>query len=254
MSNSCRVSFIVVNWNGRHLLRDCLESIFKQSYKNYDVIVVDNASDDGSVEWICRSYPLAQVVELSANFGFAGGNNRGLIECHGEYIALVNNDVVLDENWLENIIVPLEEEPSVGFVSSRIFVRGSVSIDSIGDRITSAFTGVKLAEGRDGNLYDFPVHVQGVCAAACIYRRSMLDEIGFFDEDLFLNYEDTDLNIRSWLRGWMCRYAPGAIAHHAVNSTIGKMSSLSVFYFSRNSLLVLIKNIPLRLIVRRIHQ
>ncbi|ORJ59119.1 glycosyltransferase family 2 protein [Geothermobacter hydrogeniphilus] len=254
MSNAAKVSFIIVNLNGISLIKECLKSIYCQTYDNYEVIVVDNASDDGSVSWICEHYPDVEIVQLNANHGFAGGNNRGLPFCSGDYIALVNNDVVLEKEWLENVLIPVESDSSVGLVSSRIFVKGTDRIDSIGDRISTAFTGMKLAEGLSGWSFNEPLPVHGVCAAAALYRKSMIDEIGFFDDNLFLNYEDTDLNFRAWLNGWKCRYVPEAIAYHNVNSTIGELSPLSVYYFSRNSLLVLVKNIPLRLILRRLPQ
>jgi len=249
-----KVSFIVVNYNGKRFLKDCISSICSQTYKDLEIIFVDNGSTDGSVEFVKTSFPEVILVELEKNLGFAGGNNRGLLRCSGDYVALVNNDVVLDDHWLEYALEALCSSRSVGMVSTRIFVKGTGVIDSIGDRFTTAFTGTKVGEGCRGSLFEKEIKVDGVCAAAALYRREMIDEVGFFDEDLFLNYEDTDLNFRAWLRGWKCRYAGKAVAHHAVNATIGTMSPTSVFYFSRNSLLVLVKNFPFRLIVRRMPQ
>lgn len=248
------VSFLVVNWNGRELLSECLDAIFNQSYSPIEVVVVDNGSTDGSVEFLSRYYPDVKVVPLSRNEGFAGGNNKGLSSCRGAYLALVNNDVVLDCNWVQEMVLPMAADAGIGLCSSRIFVKGTPRLDSAGDCFTTAFTGMKLGENEMGADYNRPLKVHGVCAAAALYRKSMIDQIGFFDEDLFLNYEDTDLNLRAWLRGWRCAYVPSALCEHEVNATIGKMSPVSVFYFSRNSLLVLLKNIPWRLIVRRFPQ
>lgn len=249
-----KVSFLIVNWNGKDLLAECLNAILEQTCQDFEIVFVDNGSTDGSTDFIREYYPEVILVELENNYGFAGGNNRGLSHCRGEYIALVNNDVILDREWLMNLTAILDLNADVGFCSSRIFIKGTDRIDSVGDRFTSAFTGMKLGEHEKGATYDMPVTVHGVCAAAALYRRTMLDDVGSFDDDLFLNYEDTDLNLRAWLQGWKCLYVPGAQAQHAVNATIGTMSTTSVFYFSRNSLLVLIKNIPWPLILIRLPQ
>jgi GT2 family glycosyltransferase len=247
-------SFLIVNWNGKRLLQSCLESLRSQSCQSFEIVLVDNGSSDGSAEFVRMHFPEVQLVELDENRGFAGGNNAGLAYCSGKYIALLNNDAELDPGWLCQMLDVLERQPDVGLCSSRIYIKETTLVDSIGDRFTTAFTGTKLGENQSGELFDSPVPIQGVCAAAAIYRKQMLDEIGFFDDDLFLNYEDTDLNMRAWLRGWKCVYVPEARVVHAVNATIGRMSRTSVYYFSRNSLLVLVKNYPWRLIVRQLPQ
>jgi GT2 family glycosyltransferase len=247
-------SFLIVNWNGKGLLQACLSSLRCQSCQSFEVVLVDNGSSDGSSDFVREHFPEVRLVELGENRGFAGGNNAGLEHCAGKYIALLNNDAELSPDWLSKMLAILERKPDVGFCSSRIFVKGTKLIDSVGDRFTTAFTGTKLGENQSGELFDTPVPIQGVCAAAAIYRKKMLEEIGFFDDDLFLNYEDTDLNMRAWLRGWKCVYVPEAKVFHAVNATIGRMSQISVYYFSRNSLLVLVKNYPWRLIARQLPQ
>jgi GT2 family glycosyltransferase len=248
------VSFVIVNWNGKDLLNACLESLRSQSYQSFEIILVDNGSSDGSSEFVRTHFPEVQLVELGENRGFAGGNNAGLAHCSGKYIALLNNDAELHSEWLLRMLAVLQKQPDVGLCSSRIYIKGTAVIDSVGDRFTTALTGTKLGENQKGMLFDAPVPIHGVCAAAAIYRKKMIEEIGFFDDDLFLNYEDTDLNMRAWLRGWKCLYVPEAIVTHAVNATIGRMSRTSVYYFSRNSLLVLIKNYPWRLVARQLPQ
>jgi len=248
------VSFIIVNWNGRDLLPSCLESLRAQSCQSFEVIVVDNGSSDDSVRFLHANFPEVNVVELYENRGFAGGNNAGLDHCRGKYIALLNNDAELHSDWLCHMLEAIETGEEVGFCSSRIFVKGGTTIDSVGDRFTTAFTGTKVGEGQDGGLYDSQLELHGICAASALYKKKMIEDVGFFDDDFFLNYEDTDLNIRAWLRGWKCLYVPDAKVYHAVNSTIGRMSSTSVYFFSRNTFLSLVKNFPLRLILRQIPQ
>lgn len=250
MDKQARVTILIVNWNGKALLTECLDSVFSQTYDNFHVVLVDNGSVDGSVDLVSCNYPQVKIISLTENHGFAGGNNQGLPYCTGEFLALVNNDVVLSPDWLDKIILPMDADPAVGLCSSKIFIKGTLRLDAIGDQFTTAFTGSKLGENELGSDYDRDFHVDGACAAAALYRLSMIEKIGFFDEDLFLNYEDTDLNLRAKMQGWRCVYVPGACCQHAVNSTIGTMSSISVFYFSRNGILVLVKNIPWRLIFR----
>lgn len=254
MDKQARVAILIVNWNGKALLTECLDSVFSQTYDNFHVVLVDNGSVDGSVDLVSRNYPQVKIIALTENHGFAGGNNQGLPYCTGEFLALVNNDVVLAPDWLDKMILPMGADPAVGLCSSKIYIKGTLRLDTIGDQFTTAFTGSKLGENELGVDYERNFHVDGVCAAAALYRLSMIEKIGFFDEDLFLNYEDTDLNLRAKMQGWRCVYVPGAWCQHAVNSTIGTMSATSVFYFSRNSLLVLVKNIPWRLIFRRFPQ
>lgn len=247
-------SFIIVNWNGRHLLADCIDSILAQSVGSYEIIVVDNGSRDGSLEFLCERYPQVRTVALSSNLGFTGGNIEGLRAARGGYVVLLNNDAVLTERWLELMVEGVTSGEDIGFCSSKIVIAGTELIDSVGDTFTTAFTGTKMGELEHEGLYNEPRVVPGACAAAVLYKRSMLEEIGFLDDDFFLNHEDTDLNLRAWLAGWRCLYVPGAVVHHKVSASIGALSDTSVYYFSRNNEWVWLKNIPLSLMIRHLPQ
>lgn len=246
-------SFIVVNWNGASLLRDCLDAILCQSHGPFEIIVVDNGSTDDSVALIRKSYPQVILVPLDRNQGFTGGNIEGLHHAQGRYIALINNDAILPADWLELMVDALQSEEAIGLCSSRIIIAGTTLIDSAGDTFTTAFTGTKIGELRDMTDFSQRRYVPGACAAAVIYKREMLEDIGFLDEDFFLNHEDTDLNLRSWLAGWKCLYVPEATVEHRVSTTIGKLSETSVYYFSRNSLWVWVKNTPSYFLFRYLH-
>lgn len=249
-----QVSFIVVNWNGESYIKDCLDSLLNQSFTDFEIIFADNCSTDNSVVFVKHHYPDLVFVELDRNYGFAGGNNRGYQYAAGEYIALVNNDAVLCREWLQHMIGTLLDDDRIGCCASKIIIAGTDTIDSVGDIFTTAFSGTKQGEFESAQDFNTPKEVHGACAAAAIYRKSMLDQIGFFDEDFFLNHEDTDLNMRIWLAGWKCRYVPKAIAYHQVNRTIGTMSYTSVYHFSRNTLWVWIKNTPLRFLLTHFPQ
>jgi len=248
-----RLSIIVVNWNGEALLKNCLEALVNQSYAPQEIIVVDNGSRDSSVRFIRGYFPKIKVIELTKNVGFSGGNLAGFKVAGGDMIALVNNDTRPDEKWLENIIGPMFEDPKVGICASKLFLDGMNKINSAGGGITSACVGFDRGYGEALSRYGISEPVFGACAAAVLYRRSMLDEIGFFDDDFFLYCEDTDLSFRAQLAGWKCVYVPSAVVHHKHHATTGKLSDLHVYYQARNLEFVWIKNIPLALMLKFAH-
>lgn len=244
-----RVSIIIVNWNGVHLLKECLDSVFKQTFKDFEVILVDNGSIDGSLEYVSITFPDVRLISLPVNRGFTGGNNEGFRQSNGSLIVLLNNDASLKEDWLERMVDVIDSDDRLGSCASKIIIDGTDLLDSAGDIFTTAFTGTKLGELQKAGDFTAPRFVTGPCAAAAIYRRSMIEEIGFFDDDFFLNHEDTDLNLRAWIAGWCCRFVPDAVAYHKVSSSIGNLSDISVYFFSRNSLWVWVKNVPFPLLL-----
>lgn len=246
-------SFIIVNWNGKSFLKKCIDAILRQSIHDFEIIVVDNGSTDSSVAFMAESYPQVVLVPLDKNYGFTGGNIQGLSHAKGRYVALINNDAILPCDWLQLMLDAFNTDAKIGFCSSRIVIAGTNQIDSAGDTFTTAFTGTKIGELHDMKEFAERRYVPGACAAAVIYKLEMLDDIGFLDDDFFLNHEDTDLNLRAWLAGWKCLYVPDAVVEHSVSTTIGKLSETSVYYFARNSLWVWIKNTPTYFLFRYLH-
>ena len=222
-------------------------------FSNPEVILVDNGSMDSSVGFSREKFPDLKIIELGENRGFSGGNLAGLNAAKGEFIALVNNDTRADPKWLEMIIQPMLQDPTVGVCASKLIFADDKKINSAGDGITTAAVGFNLGLGKDGALFNKSGPVFGACAAAVLYRRKMLDEIGFLDDDFFLYDEDTDLNFRAQLAGWKCVYVPGAVVHHVSNGTAGRLSDTHVYYHTRNLEFVWLKNMPLGLIVRFAH-
>ena len=219
---------------------------------SYEIIVVDNGSSDGSLEFLAEFYPSVRVVSLASNRGFTGGNIEGLRVARGEYIALLNNDAVLTDRWLEWMLEGITSRDDLGFCSSKILIAGTDRIDSVGDVFTSAFTGTKMGELDHESLHGTRRLVPGACAAAVFYKRSMLDQIGFLDDDFFLNHEDTDLNMRAWLSGWRCLFVPEAVVYHKVSASIGTLSDTSVYHFARNNEWVWLKNVPFKHMIYRL--
>jgi len=251
-----RVTLIIVNYNGRGLVMDCLRALEGQNFKDFEILIVDNASSDGSldeIEEFLRASSLSSLVRLiplSTNVGFAGRNLEGLKHANGEYIALLNSDTEPDKKWLEELVMNMDNNPEVGICASKLVVHGTDIIDSGGDGFSTSFKGFKRGEGEKASLYNQFEYVFGACAGAALYKRKMIEEIGFFDEDFFLIHEDTDLNLRAQLHGWRVLYVPTAIVYHKVRSSIGIMSNMAVYYTLRNSEFVRMKNIPLSIFVR----
>ena len=248
-----QVSIIVVNWNGERFLKDCLAALTHQSYSNREIILVDNGSSDNSVGFVEENFPEVKIVALTANKGFTGGNAAGLAIATGAYIALVNNDARVDNAWLERLLQTMLQDRTIGICAPKLIFENTQAVNSAGDGLTTA--GVGFNRGLGGNSLDFnvPELVFGACGAAVLYRRRMLDEIGFLDENFFLYDEDTDLNFRAQLAGWKCVYVPTAVAYHVANATSRRLSDLHVYYHTRNLEFVWIKNMPRGLMLRFAH-
>lgn len=251
------VSVIIVNYEGRDLTINCLKALNTQSFKDFEIIIVDNCSTDNSLQEVRKfkeksvlsHHPMA-IVPLNRNEGFAGGNLAGLNEAKSEYIALLNNDTEPDKDWLCNLVSGMENNPDVGICASKLIVYGTNAIDSAGDGYATSLKGYKRGEGEDRLKYDRQEYVFGACAGAALYRQKMVEEIGFFDDDFFLIHEDTDLNLRAQLAGWKVIYVPAAVVYHKVRSSIGHMSDTAVYYTLRNSEFVRIKSIPCSILLR----
>jgi len=248
-----KVSVIVVNWNGERFLEDCLAAVSSQSYDNREIILVDNGSFDNSVCLTRENFPEVKIVPLSENRGFTGGNAAGVEIARGAYIALVNNDARPEKTWLESLIQPMLRDRSIGICASRLIFENTQTMNSAGDGLTTAGVGFNRGLGGEAARFVIPELVFGACGAAVLYRKRMLDEIGFLDEDFFLYDEDTDLNFRAQLAGWKCIYVPTAVAYHMANATSHRLSDLHVYYHTRNLEFVWIKNMPLEIMLRFAH-
>jgi GT2 family glycosyltransferase len=247
---SLMISVVVVNWNGKALLVDCLVSLRAQTFPSFEVIVVDNGSTDGSAEWVRQYFPEFRLVELDENRGFAGGNNAGIKQACGEWIALINNDAKANPDWLECLYRAVGGKEGVGLAASRVVLTSGV-LDSAGDGMTIA--GVPYKRGHGGlpdGIFLKPAEVFGASGCGVLLRRSMLDKIGLLDEDFFCIYEDGDLNFRARLAGFQCVYVPDAVVIHRLHGTLGRLSKTYVFYGQRNMEYLYFKNMPGRLFWR----
>lgn len=242
-----KVSAIVVNWNGKDLLRSCLQSLVGQSHRELEIVVVDNGSTDGSAEMIQREFPRVHLVMNRTNQGFARPNNQGMAGATGEAFFLINNDAEAERDCLARLVSALEEDPNVGMAAPKILDHADgKTIDSVGGLFIYP-DGMSRGRGRgeeDRGQYDSPKEVLVSSACACLYRKAMLEEAGNFDEDFFAYCEDTDLGLRGQLAGWKAVSVPEAVVRHQYSRTGGKYSPLKAFLVERNHIWVVVKTFP----------
>jgi GT2 family glycosyltransferase len=250
------MSVIVLNFNGKHFLEKCLTALRGQIFRDFEAILVDNGSDDGSLEYVGKHFPEVLVLPLGRNVGFATGNNTAYELSKGELIILLNNDTEVDPHWLEEIHNASRTYPGAGiFASKMLFFDDRKRIDNCGVGLTTA--GLALDLGRDeqdGLAWAEPCRVFGACGGAAAYRRGMLEDIGFLDDDFFMNYEDVDLSFRANLQGYECVFIPGAIVYHRLGATRKNHPARQVFFAQRNVGFVYLKNLPFGLMLRSLPQ
>src|SRR6266566_4643160 len=246
------ISVIVVNLNRRELLGRCLASLWRQTFSNFEVVVVDNGSTDGSMEFLrAISNQRLRIVSLSSNKGFAGGSNAGITVAKGRYIATLNNDAEADQRWLEELAVGIESDESVGMCASKIlFSNDRKRIDKAGHLIYPDGLNHGRGSGQpDRGQFDQREEVLFPDAAAALYRREMLEVIGLFDEYFFAYGDDADLGLRGRLAGWKCLYIPTAVVYHVHSATAGEFSPLKAFLIERNRICVAVKIFPFSLLL-----
>ncbi len=243
---------IILNYNGKDLLGECLDSLRAQTFRDFEVILVDNGSSDGSVDLVRSTYPDVTVIENGTNLGFGEGNNVGIRVATGEIVALLNNDTVVDMNWLAAFADALKHaDRSVGMWASKILFFDSPGIiDNTGHLIYP--DGLNFGRGRgdrDEGQYDREEEAFFPSGCAAFFRRTMLDEIGLFDADFFAYGDDTELGLRARLAGWTCLFVPSAIVYHKYSATAGRYSPLKAYLVERNRIWVLVKYFPVRHII-----
>ena len=245
-----RISVVIPNWNGRRWLPDCLRSLALQTRPADEVIVVDNGSRDGSLEYLRDEHPTVRVLSQGRNTGFAYAANRGIEAAVGDVIALINTDVVLSPEWLQRMTVALTTRPGAASTASAackmLSLREPTVIYDAGDILRR--DGACEQRGRfmpDDGAYDEPGEVFGACAGAAVYRRGAVLGVGGFDERYFAYLEDVDLALRLRLAGWTCAYEP-AVCWHAGEGSSAQLRGGHLPLVTRNTVLLIAKAFPLR--------
>jgi GT2 family glycosyltransferase len=243
----------IATYNGRPLLEIALASLAEQTFRDFRVLVVDDASSDDTVSWLHETWPEVELLRHDRNRGVTATLNTCLQRPHTPLIGLFNNDVELDPCCLEMLVLALHQHPGAGSAGGKLldFARREL-IDGAGDVFSWTAMGARRGHGeRDTGQYDQPRAIFGACGGAAVYRRSALETVGTLDEDFFAFYEDVDWSLRAQLAGLSCRYVPTAVVYHMGSATIGRgLSDFTRYHLWRNTLWIIAKDLPARSLAR----
>lgn len=248
-----KVTIIILNWNGKDDTIECLDSLKSINYSNFEILLVDNGSIDGSVDCFKNEYPSMEIIQNKENLGFAEGNNVGIkraMENGTDYVLLLNNDTVVDSYFLTELVMAAETDSEIGIVGPKIYYYSkSQIIHSAGGTIipwkaTTHHIGILEVDHRQ---YDKVREMNFMTGCVLLLKRAILEEIGFLDASFFMYWEDADYCTRATKKGWKIIYVPASKVYHKVSSSSGHNNPLTTYYLTRNSLLFTKKNHPLLL-------
>lgn len=247
-SLACKVTVAIINWNGELFLERCLLALMAQTIKRHEIILVDNASSDGSLE-IVRRFPEVRIISLEQNTGFAQGNNLAIKAAskESEWIALLNPDAFVEPKWLEALLIAAESNPEFDvFGSKLVSATDPTQLDGTGDAYHLSGLVWRIGHGDPvSSSVKKENEIFSPCAAAALYRRRALHKVGGFDEDYFCYVEDVDLGFRLRLAGYRCLYVPQSVAHHVGSGTTGgQHSDFSLYHGHRNLVWTFVKDMP----------
>ncbi len=239
-----KVTVIIPNYNGLAYMEDCMEALKTQSCQDFEVLVVDNGSQDASVEWL-KKHQIPSIF-LPENKGFSVAVNLGIQNSHTPYVILLNNDTKADKHYIREMIRAIERSPRIFSVSSKMIQMYHPDLmDDAGDMYCLFGWAYQRGVGRSSAGYRRPFRVFAACAGAAIYRREVFNQIGYFDEMHFAYLEDIDVGYRARIAGYMNVYCPTALVYHVGSGTSGsKYNSFKVKLAARNSVYLNYKNMP----------
>jgi len=252
-----RVVLIVINYNGKNHLAQCLHSILAQSYENFQVVVADNCSMDGSVEFIRSNYPQVEVMANKKNLGYGKAINRAIkAKLHDkdiQYFGVLNNDIRLDSRWLQTLVSYGQKNPRAGILSGKILLyhwpkyvnSTGVNINYFGYGWDRDFFCLNHQLDRESGP------VLAVTGSATLIRRQVFEAVGLYDQDYFMYYEDSDLCLRTWkYTDYTVEYVADAVIYHKFSASLGVFSTLKHFYIKRSRFLFILKNFPLSFVAK----
>jgi len=243
--DSSQVAIVITNWNERDYIEICLRSLYAQEFQDFEIYVVDNASTDDSVDMIRRDFPAVNVIQNEDNLGLCAANNRGIMATKAEFVAILNNDTELEPDWLGQLVDAMRSDPQVGMCACKMLLTDRRDmLESAGIVVDRAGIAWGLETGQPDRHEQNVLPVFGACGGAALYRRSMLLEIGLYDDDFFVYFEDADIAWRGRWAGWKCLYVPGSRAYHAHSATIKEGSPFKTRLLGRNKVWLILKNYP----------
>lgn len=243
---------IIPNYNGIKFIENCIKSLEKETSTSYHICVVDNGSQDGSREWIEQNCPQAQVIALGENTGFCGAVNAGIAAAKTPYVILLNNDTEVEFGFVKALENALEKEKKSFSVSAKMVdLYNKEVLDGAGDLYCALGWAFALGKGKSvKDNYTKAAEIFSACGGAVIYRKEILDKIGFFDDNHFAYLEDCDLGYRAQIFGYRNYYTPDAVVYHAGSGVSGsRYNEFKVSLASKNSIYIIYKNMPLLQIV-----
>lgn len=245
------VSIIIPSWNGLVYLKVCLKSIAKQTFNSYEIIVVDNGSTDGTIDYLNNFDKQIQVISLPKNIGFAPAVNLGIKASRGSYLLLLNNDTEVTPNCLTYLVRALESDLKLGFIAAKTlnYYKRSV-IDSAGDYIDVVGHANNLGMGqKDGPIFNKPHNLFLASGGGSLFKKEIFDKVGLLDEDYFAYYEDVDLCLRAQFVGFSGWYEPKAVIYHIHKATSDRIKPFREYLQFRNMTMTIIKDFPKTLLL-----
>lgn len=240
------ISVVIPNYNGLNYLPNCISSLYNQSLKPGEIIIVDNNSTDGSLEFIKENYPDIILISLKENYGFSRAVNEGILKSKNPFVVLLNNDTEAEETWLENLYKCISARDDIFSCSSKMLRYDHREIiDDAGDGYTLLGWSVKHGDGKNFRTFSEDREIFSSCAGAAIYRREVFQSIGYFDESFFAYLEDIDIGYRAKIHGYKNMYASKAVIYHKGSGTSGsRYNSFKTKLVPRNNILLIYKNMP----------
>jgi len=246
-----KFSILVLNYNGKHLLKECVDSIYEQTFTDYELLIIDNHSSDDSVTYIKENFPKATLIENAENFGFAKGNNIGIEKSSGEWIFFLNNDASLEKNCLSVLAEFIKNRKPEQLVFAPLMLKNHAQdfVDSAGD-ILYPWGYAYIYENVPASDFTEDREVASVCCGAAVFNRDLLQSLHGFDEDFFLYNEDVDLSLRAKRSGAKIWLVSKAKVFHKGSATMGKRTRLHLYYLDRNRFWTKLKNFPLITLIK----
>lgn len=247
------VSIIILNYNCKKFLGACLSSVLNTNYFDYEIILIDNNSNDGSIEFVLQKFrnKFMKVIELTKNCGFAAGNNVGAKYANGDYLVFLNPDTKVNPDWVKNMVIALEKDPSIGIAQPKLLLMDKKHFDSAGGYVNPyGLVWIRGAQQKDEGQYDEITEIFYAKGAALIIRRDLWNKLRGFDSIFFTYYEETDLCWRAWNLDYKVVYVPKAIVYHAGGGILKHAPHHLKFHEARGRLILLIKNYSLKSIFR----
>lgn len=245
------VSVIIPNFNGKQYLQKCLDSMRNQDFLDFEVILVDNGSEDGSVSFVQENYPEVKILALKENTGFCGAVNAGIQASLSSYVILLNNDTMAEPTFVGSLLKSIKQKPGAFSCQAKMLqMQHPDCMDDAGNYYCALGWAFADGKGKNQKEYNRERKIFSACAGAAIYRRKILDKIGLFDEEHFAYLEDLDIGYRAKLYGYESWFSPQACVYHVGSGTSGSRYNLfKVRYSSRNNIYLIYKNMPLLQII-----